>query len=487
MMTKTRSREDRISGADRVLDGLLFALFVFLYFFIFNKYSLVGFTREPGDFVFNDMFLRLLSGDFAIDRSVIGDEAYVRAGRTYAYFGIVPALARIVFWPFLDLRTTSVSSIVCTVLAFVTSCVNFATLQLSQGFPKQRALRQGLLFCTFFAGLPFYLVARHSTYVESALWALMFAAIYIHVFVKGFAGAQATGRGLWLLAALAGLCLNTRVTTGLTLSLGVSALVLSRVWEGGKPPRMREAAPALRTSLVACAVLSLFLMLAFFVNDRRWGNFLEFADLKRQTFQIHAHPERLTILLKYGLFNPDRLAFGLQYYFLPVWGLFGPDGHSVLNPFMLQQMHGAEFPPSSFFLTDAVYVWMIGLWLLGVIRRGGAAPVEAGRRESAGSLGQIVAFAPVPLLMLTHIYMALRYRIEFFPLLFFAAWLAFDRLGSDAFWRRRQWVALALVAVSVLASVLTLWLGYIAMGPTTELNFPHAYQHALSLLSPGGA
>ncbi len=437
--------------------------------------------------MFNDMFLRLSRWDFTVDPAIIGDEAYVRAGRTYAYFGIVPALARGVFWPFLDLKTTSLSAVICTGLAFVTSSINFATLQLSQGFPRHRALRQGLLFCTFFAGLPFYLVARHSTYVESALWALMFAAIYIHVYVRCFAGEGATRRGLWLLAALAGLCLNTRVTTGMTLCLGVSTIILRRAWDSLAKAEPRNVLRALRPAMAPVAVLSGFVMLACLLNDCRWGNPLEFADLKRQVFQFHSHPERLIVLQKYGLFHPGRLLFGIQYYVLPIWGLFGRDGHSILNPFMLEQMHGAEFPPSSLILTDALYVWMIGLWLVRCVGRGVAVPAASGRRMSPTDLGQLVAFAPVPLLMLTHIYMALRYRIEFFPLLFFAAWLAIDRLGRDAFWRDRQVWSLALVAVSICASVVTMWLGYVAMGPSTQLDFPHAYQHALSLLCPGGA
>jgi len=74
-------------------------------------------------FVFNDMLLRLFHGDFTISPEIIKFEAVFRDDKIYAYFGVMPALIRLVFLPFFDLTKTDISPL-CVVIA-ATLCVLF--------------------------------------------------------------------------------------------------------------------------------------------------------------------------------------------------------------------------------------------------------------------------------------------------------------------------------------------------------------------------
>lgn len=57
---------------------------------------------------FNSMALNLLEGRFDVDPATIGNEAFLRGGRSYAYFGIFPALLRLPLVPLVDLATVQV-------------------------------------------------------------------------------------------------------------------------------------------------------------------------------------------------------------------------------------------------------------------------------------------------------------------------------------------------------------------------------------------
>src|SRR5882724_1040015 len=48
---------------------------------------------------FNSMLEHLLHGEFDVDPAAIGSEGQLRDGKTYTYFGIIPALLRLPLLP----------------------------------------------------------------------------------------------------------------------------------------------------------------------------------------------------------------------------------------------------------------------------------------------------------------------------------------------------------------------------------------------------
>src|SRR5690242_15449042 len=71
---------------------------------------------------FNSMLLHLLHGEFNVDPNAIGLEGFIRDGKVYAYFGILPALLRLPLLPFLDLTTTDVTAPSCLLAASIAAC-----------------------------------------------------------------------------------------------------------------------------------------------------------------------------------------------------------------------------------------------------------------------------------------------------------------------------------------------------------------------------
>ena len=62
---------------------------------LLTNFDLQPLAVEKLDLVYNDMARKLLAWDFTVDREYIQWETFERAGKTYAYFNVLPALFRI--------------------------------------------------------------------------------------------------------------------------------------------------------------------------------------------------------------------------------------------------------------------------------------------------------------------------------------------------------------------------------------------------------
>ena len=173
-------------------------------------------------FTFNSMLDHLLHGRFDVDPAVIGDEGFLRDGRTYTYFGIFPALLRLpLLW---SGRLGSVG--------------HHLVLDARRGGVRrllQAARRRGgaSASCRRPAGPPRSFLAlvvsialggaqiqflRPSIYQEVVSWAAALAAAFVYYAVRGLLVEREFGaRLLTAMAVLAGLALLTRVTFGVGL------------------------------------------------------------------------------------------------------------------------------------------------------------------------------------------------------------------------------------------------------------------------------
>jgi hypothetical protein len=375
---------------------------------------------KPGQYglVFNSMALHLLKGSFDIDPNSIGTEGFFHDGRTYAYFGIFPALLRLPLTPFLDLTTVHVERLSCW-LAMVLGTGGYvaailAAITNSSGNANRRMMQAPMLATAILSGPPIMLGWSAIIYHESVLWAWALAMIFVALAVYGLC--RRVGFSTPVLAAMAlvaGLCLLTRPTTAIGLYAALGLIQLHSTL----PPRSRTRSwlahmlqqfqePRFYLPIV---IAGMFLALAGFVNYARWGNPLTIADLRQQTAMLAQYPDRLPRLEKYGLFNIQRIPFGINYYFFPVWAL-ATNGLFALNSRIPELFDAFELPPSSFFLSDPLTMYL-------AIR--GCALVLRGRTPKASaSLAKmlLLGLALPPAMMLMAWYMAFRYRAEFMPL-----------------------------------------------------------------------
>ncbi len=386
------------------------------------------------------MALGLLDGRFDIDPNVIGDEAFVHEGRSYAYFGVFPALLRIPLVPFVDVANVPLSrsfaSIALLLGSFAQAAAAYLALSASPAGPFRDFLRDRLVLAMLLSGPPVLFARLGSVYDEAIAWAWALASVFVALAMSGFVGRRRFPTvTLAAMAAVAGLCLLTRPTFAVGLYASLAALL---VWlharEGARPElgpsawirrlfRLRFALPAMIAIAFALAQAG--------INYARWGDPLQIADMAAQIHFIP--PERIPHFKTYGLFNPIRLGYGFIYYFMPVWVVPTPDGF-FLQHAIQAVIDGLELPATSFLLSDPL---TMSLAMIGI-----GALLTGRHPHPMPRLGMILVMAGLciaPTLMMMGWYMAFRYRAEFYPMFLMLACVgAIACVSRSAAWSARK-------------------------------------------------
>ncbi len=399
-----------------------------------------GYTRllAPVDLglSFNSMLDHLLRGRFDVDANIIGSEGFERNGSTYAYFGILPALLRLALLPFGKLLVIDLTRASCALAATLNGLFNvlcLVQLQRHSAAPRRGAIFGAFLLSIVF-GAPRVAFLDASIYQEVVLWASAIAALFVYCILRGLIVGR---RGfsdplLGLMSVLCGLALLTKVSTAIALygSLVLLLCALAFAEFRSRPDQASRAFARIALSpryLRPLAILGGFAVVCGIVNYGRFGNPLTFQDVHDQLFLNHLYPDRVSVLDTYGNFNITRLPYGLMYYFFPIWTVVTSNGTFLFETFVRRTMHGIEPPPSSFFISDPLLIFLAGVLLFHFWRRRGEVrarfdPAQAGAGLAGLSLSG--------LLMLTAIYMTFRYRMEFYPFLQLSAFLGYHILSS---------------------------------------------------------
>jgi hypothetical protein len=244
--------------------GCYYALPLSLQAYIVNLFAPT--SAFPLGLTFNSMLLHLLHGLFDVDPRVIGSEGFVRDGRTYAYFGIFPALLRLPLLALPNFESTDFTRLSC--LVAVCGMALFKLLSVTTIWNAIERKQELLLLAAFVAaicfGAPQIPFLKPTVYQEPILWAGACAAAFVWLIIVGLTSERGyTAVLLTALAAAAGICLLTRVSTAIGLYCAFGLLWLQLAW------RRRY------TGLVPF-VLPLLLLLGFrghrFWNYQRWGS-----------------------------------------------------------------------------------------------------------------------------------------------------------------------------------------------------------------------
>jgi hypothetical protein len=379
--------------------------------------------------VFNSMAESLLAGRFDIDPDAIDFEAFRVGDRTVAYFGIFCAFLRLPLLLTGNLGQLDITRLSCLVAICVGVWAQLGAVLLVRGSVAQSSRRQwlsaALIICILFGGQQIQFL-RASIYQEVIDWAGALAMIFVCLAMRGLvSGRDFDTATLTAMAGCAGAALLARVSFGLGLYVALGLLLMVR----GRFVSM----------LVPGMVLLGFAAVAAGINYGRWGNPFTFADFTRYGMSLDLWPDRLIRLAEYGVFNPQRIWFGLSYYFLPLWAIVRPDGQFLWAETQARLFDSIELPPGSFLLSDPL---LLGLCVVGV--------VSARRREE---ISLLIGMAVPPLLMLCAISLSHRYRMEFYPLLVFGALLGFKHLCRTAAHSRLTRTAIAAIAFATVTGV----------------------------------
>ena len=405
---------------------------------------------------FNSMAEHLAAGRFDIDPDTLGAEVFEVDGRTISYFGVFCALLRLPLLAFPDFKWLDITRLSCLAAICLGAWFQLrAVLLMRDASPagaRRAWLTAALVACILLGGQQIQFL-RPSLYQEVVDWGNALAMGFVFLAIRGLSRGFDV-RTLTGMAVFAGLALLDRVSVGLGLYAALGGVLLLR-W---------------RLAFWPALVLAAFVVATGVVNYGRWGNPMVFADFTKYALDQDQTPDRLVRLAEYGAFNWRRIGLGLSYYFLPVWSLIRPDGYMLFAEARSRLVDVMELPPGSFFLSDPL---LLGLAfspvILALAPRTATGKVDASggpwvnpRIESEDeddgfgwpAVALLAGLSIPPILMLTAISMAYRYREEFYPLFVFAALLGFRGLCRvpSGFGRKARVAIVTAVIVSVLVS-----------------------------------
>jgi hypothetical protein len=479
--SKTEGILRKLWEDDRRFQAVVLAAMLVWYGFLL----LQGVDHASGlNLTFNSMLQHLVHGRFDVDPSTVGDEGFLRNGRVYAYWGIFCALLRLPLLALhrMDLDVTVWSCLAGVCLAGMAKLKTVLLIRRHAAANRNLGWALGLTVVYVVLGGSEIAYLRAAIFQEVVFWAVAFAAVFVYLAFRGMLESEFSTGTLGWMAAMAGLALLTRVSTGIGL---ITALLLLLAVLAVKQAGMQGWARTLtrRRFLVPVAVLAAGLAMTATVNDLRWGHPQTFADY-RFYLMNQKFPDRMPRTREYGYFNVKRIPFGLSYYFAPLWVLRGNDGRLLFEDVQTRMMDAVELPPSSFFLTD-LYPMALIVLLAAAMRS-----ASTRRKVPTGELIALAAGLAVPcLLMLTAISMNYRYRMEFYPeidlLAFAGLWVTVkDSAAEQRFTRWRRWMAAA-ATVSV-AGALAVMILYKASdwGPSQRYLRNGVVSYYRDVLSP---
>jgi hypothetical protein len=446
--------------------GLIAVVSVY-YLFLLSNGTLQMLAPELLDKVFDNMLVHLLHGEFTVDREAIDYEAVTQDGKTYSYFAVFPAILRLLAMPFVDIAQADLARLSCLMAVVIFVVLQLRTLLIVHySLPagsRIRSLFNVMVAATVLSGPQLYILGSAWVYHEPILWAAVLAAVFNLVVIRtALSGDGFRTSDLALLAALAGLAINTRAPIGVALYLGTVLLIAWAAWSRLAPERTEWRWPASGRVLLRAAsalardprislpvlVLGLLAVAAGIVNFGRWGNPFAFGGVNH-SYWIERHPNVMIAVRDYGLFNLDRIGIAVLYYAtgIPYILKSAPSFAGFLRCCVI------EAPPLTPLLTNPLTVLLAGVGLYRLWWRPDLRPRSLAMLRIA-----LIGHASAVVLILAFFTFTLRYRFDFAPFMTLAAFVGYRSLSMTAAnfsgtWRRQILIAaVGLCVLGVLGS-----------------------------------
>jgi hypothetical protein len=425
--------------------------FIFLYYWtLLSDGRFIQAKPIRYDLVFNSMIEYMSHGRFDVDPDVILQEGFTRDGRTYAYFGIFPALLRLPILLATGLRTVDYTVISCAIAATIAAVAKLgAVFQAGQSMGDVAYKTRVLLFAmamVIFGGSQVQFL-RPSVYQESIFWASAIAAVFVLLAFRWCVDVSARKPGhVTAMAVLAGLCLLTRVSTSIGLYAACATIMLPKAIAATR--RIGSGASIVLPSLI----LVFFAGICGYINYARWGSPLTFQDYRYYDI-LPVNDPTFDVLINQGYFNIKRIPFALSYFFFPVWAIIGSDGHFLFRALQDRLYYTVEAPPVTFFASDLLLCFLCVLGIAWLSRR---LPVGVNRPGVDRRVARMIAVCLlIPgVLILMAIAVTFRYRMEFYPFFEFLALFGLFGLRAKIAARPRLFtgVCAAMLAISTVSA-----------------------------------
>ena len=478
------------SNSSRCYFFPIVALVGVYYLFLLSNGTLQIFEPEMLDKVFDSMLMHMLHGEFTVDRDVMDFEATIINGKTYTYFGVFPALLRLLAMPFTDIAQAHLARLSClAAMVILVSLELRVLLVVHDSLPAGRRRPEFLavmVAATLLSGPQVFTLAAARVYDEPILWSAVMAVAFNLIAVRAalLRGKLYTPELVWL-AIVAGLALHTRVPIGVALYLGT---ILLTAWTLLSEQRRQSAAHgSVLLSKISASVrdariwlpvgiLGLMALLQGVINFGRWGSPFTFSpDIQYYALAKMRDAGNFDALRNHGAFNFGRVWVGALYYAtgLP-WLLKGvPPFAEFLRAWYVR----IEGPPSTPLLTNPLTVLLAALGVYRLMRRAdlSTGSLAIARLALAGHLAAV-------LLILTLCYLTLRYCVDLIGFVVLARVLGYRSVCLEAPEASRKLLSIAGAGLCVIG---ILFSGYVlVLHKAWSMGVPMDVRLALRPLLP---
>lgn len=408
--------------------------------------------------VYDSVARSLLELKTDVEPREIRNEAFVVNGRVHTYFGIFPALLRVIPNALLPEYYGQWNRLSCFIAAVLSILAFHALLllRLQENAQLQEAEQSGLvalLVVGFGLGTPIvFILSTSMIYHEAIMWGLAGSTSAILFFFRLLR--QWGARSECLLSCSVAVALLSRASFGLPLYPAHLGMYL---WQR-RTPAARRAKPRMWTVLPAI----LGLLLQLWTNHDRFHNIFTFRDLhyNNTTLTAAQSAERMQKYEKYGEFNIRLIATNSGHY-------LGVERAAYSSTFPFVRMAMPEPPNKELYehREATLPLTVSSPWLLCFGTMGLMLVMGKGRLQAP--LGLLVAclVGQCGLILMFNV-ITERYTAEFMPLLVTLGaaglpWLGASESGQRWAWTAFSLVMTSLVGLSIYVSVFTTvaWVG----------------------------
>jgi hypothetical protein len=397
------------------------------------------FAPTYGWHAYNEYALAMASGRTDIPAEAIGAEGLYIDGRVYLYYGILPALARFVLMPFIDLRVVPVSNLLVWLMVVIgQSALQVALLRVYRTVDNGRLLLVLASIALWFSSGAFLIVANGTLYHEPYAAALMLAEIVLAMLANDLIvrRREMTAARLICYATLAGLSVFTRQT----FAVGLYAIAVGLLWPSEVAGLTMKArlAVALRRGTIPLLVMLVAGLAFLSLGHARTGHFGAGWNINNYGYYLIGSDRPRLETLRDQQFSPVRIVPNFVYILV---------GGAEFREQAIAKLGGgyvrSYFSPVRYLLF-APCTLLIGL--LGAM--------SLWRRARGGDPRRLMVtagLAVMALLQLSYGTMNWRYTAELWPLL---AWLMLCAVADPGFDSRRlrlrrTWLAAATALTTI--------------------------------------
>ncbi len=449
------------------------------YLAIVTRGSFNPFDADYGWQAYNQLALALAAGHQAIPAEAISAEGLYVGGKVYMYYGLVPALLRLLLMPFVDLRLVPVSMLLTWAMLITgQAALQLAVLRIYRANGRDAAINRSLLVAAsiliWFSSGSYLLIQNASLYHQPYAAAAMLSSLFVAMLANDLLvrGQRPAGARLLLYALLAGLCVHTRQT----YAVGLYAAMLALLLPGRNGWRVAFGQAVLPLLLLFAAGLSYLALgydrfgrLTIGWSVRDWGfaaiqplNDRMMTLIDQQFSMVRIIPNLVSII-----FGTQ----GLRIRWIAAWGGGTVENHNLVPVRYLL------YTPLGLVLAG------VGVWVL----------MRLWRSQRSAAVALVLpglGFLATALLQLSYGTMDYRYSAELWPLLLWLILIALrhaEPAKLPSHLRRPAMVAMAVMTLASIVHVATLprWNWYEAPTIPGSLVLPLPAALAARATAPG--